>query len=92
MDFFYSTISIHQDCPISPYLCIICKNALSHTLQKVTLSHAMDSYVLASRAQLIPHQLYADSCLVVGWASAWKVIVFRRIITRPPDKRQISPS
>lgn len=79
-NFFQSTIGIWQGCPLSLYLFICCTNILSQALWGVASISSLDPYGLAPDAQPIPHLLFIDDCLLLGWASLWNAVTFSKIL------------
>ena len=79
-DFFYLTSGLHQGCPLSPYLFILCADALSCTLWMVVQRAELEPYWPASRSQPLSHLLFADDCLLLGHTSIWNVRGFVSVV------------
>lgn len=69
LDFFFSSMGIHQGYPLSPYIFIYCADILYRALFVATSSSALVPYRPASNALSIFHLLFVDNCLLVDRAS-----------------------
>ncbi len=78
--FFESTMGLRQECPLSPYLFIICSDILSRSLQGACTSRELEAYVPAPGVGPISHLLFADDCLLLTRAHASDARVLARVL------------
>ena len=70
MEFFHSSMGLHQGCPLSSYLFILCANFLSCALRAAVGGQMLDPYWFAPGAQPLSHLLFIDDYLLISQISA----------------------
>ncbi|XP_008778043.1 uncharacterized protein LOC103697879 [Phoenix dactylifera] len=78
--FFESTGGLHQGCPLSLLLFIICADALSRALRHTVSMQELEVYRPVVRATPISHMLFADDCLSLAHSTQQAARVICRIL------------
>ena len=80
MEFFHSSVGLHQDCPLSSYLFILYADALSRALRATVQGPALEQYWPAPGIQPFSLLLFANNYLLIGRASIQNVEHFASIV------------
>lgn len=68
---------IRQDCPLSPYLFIICSEIFLSILQELQTCGKLQGFKIACTAPCITHMFFADDTLLLGRATLEEASQFR---------------
>lgn len=65
----YPSRGIRQGCPLSPYLFILCAEALSNLLSMAVLTNQFHGLSISRGGPILSHLLFADDCLLFARAT-----------------------
>lgn len=71
---------IRQDCPLSPYIYILCAEALTCLLNNAIEDGKLSGISIYRRGKIISHLMYADDLIICGSANETKIKNLKKVL------------